>query len=398
MLPTVSVQMPKESIDDQNNYSESSDNRNDLDVKEKSTRHTSERALTPAPVPATIPAPVPAPVPSASASAPVPVTASASAPSLKMDDMMKVGPISQQEKEELVRNLDINTGAMMVNYEKGDKRFNVRTPKDEYIGSFTASNIIKYAGSLHTPEFMTHIDTKIQTDAEALIESFVGKISLVSGVPVVNLQTVSHSPFMGDVELLMRLNNDLYRLEKDELEKELRYVDKKKEHVRFAVKKFIYSLLNYTMSLIAVVVEQSDTEENISKLLLKYSVGLMYRIFQFVQEQIKNLTEHQQDLFRMVESSNKLRGVIESKVDGLIKSLAEQNEALQKQEQRMYRLSQSGGDDSDSSEFAIMTFSDDNNNDQKGGGEDGGEDDDKEDQEGGDYVESESHFSAIYDI
>ena len=394
MLPTVSVQMPKESIDDQNNYSESSDNRDNLDRRERSSqsvKQTSERGFTPAPAPV--------PQPSASASAPAPITASASAPSLKMDDMMKVGPISQQEKEELVRNLDINTGAMMVNYDKGDKRFNVRTPKDEYIGSFTASNIVKYAGSLYTPEFMTHIDDKTQTDAQALIESFVGKISLVSGVPVINLQTVSYSPFMGDVELLMRLNNDLYRFEKDELDKELRYVDKKKDHVRFAVKKYIYSLLNYTMSLIAVVVEQPDTEENISKLLLKYSVGLMYRIYQFVQEQIKNLTEHQQDLIRMVESSNKLRGVIESKVDGLIKSLAEQNEALQKQEQRMYRLSQSGGDDSDSSEFGIMTFSDDNNDDQVGGGdsereEDGGDGD----QEGGEYVESESHFSAIYDI
>ena len=68
--------------------------------------------------------------------------------------------------------------------------------------------------------------------------------------------------------------------------------------------------------------------------LIKYSIGIVYRISNYVQEQYSDVMDGNKDIEKMLMMTIKLRSIIESKVDKIVQvggNKREQNTAIQVQ-------------------------------------------------------------------
>ncbi len=82
---------------------------------------------------------------------------------------------------------------------------------------------------------------------------------------------------------------------------------------------------NYTLQLLAIISDEiknnPQIDNEMKNNLVRYSVGLVYRISQFVQSQSKKIVEKMTDINNLLMLNTKLNKVVESKVDELITTL-----------------------------------------------------------------------------
>ncbi len=242
--------------------------------------------------------------------------------------------ISEAETQQFLENINLisDKDKKIVVSLKNDK-FIFFDDKKHYMGFITVEHIARYLGSHYDvkKQFMRHFNIKEYNDAKELIETFVCTIQLNKKIRYVSIDIKNHmeSAFMGDIEMIVKLNKLLHSFLKVKLGHELNYVDEKyRKRIEQIIKQFVYTMLNYTMGLIEIVssqIKNDKSKKKLAKELVKYSINTVYRISKFVQEQTGIILRSNQEIEKLLIMNFKLRNIIESRMNDLIEEIKNQN-------------------------------------------------------------------------
>lgn len=232
---------------------------------------------------------------------------------------------------------------LYVRYDIGNKQFIFKDKNNTFVGSFTIYDLVRYIGSHYDIEkkFMRHLDDNKYNNAKQVIKKFVVIVEPNQTTKTINIMLLDYekSPFMGDIEMLIKLNADISVFEKMELDNELKYVDiKYRDKIKASIKNFIYQLLNYTLKLISITSAQL-ADSKLKANLLEYSAAITYRITQYVQEQYVIVHNNNIDLRKTLNNTIKLRQAINSKIDNIGDHIAKQSMQLNIVEQSLAKQS-----------------------------------------------------------
>ncbi|AYV81636.1 MAG: hypothetical protein Harvfovirus47_6 [Harvfovirus sp.] len=207
---------------------------------------------------------------------------------------------------------------IMVSHDEGKFSFYSKSP----IGHFTINQLIRYIGKEHYSEFMNGVDPDLSKE---IIESFIVKINLSK------IQLISHvqSPFMGNIEMLILLDHDLSDFERKNLPAHVKAITdiKIQKRVLRLIKEFIYLLQNHMVRLIATIsshLKNDPSRVKVKENLLSYSNALVYKISNYVLFQLElqstAITHLEENQINLV----KIKGVLNEKIDLLMKSIGGQ--------------------------------------------------------------------------
>ncbi len=265
------------------------------------------------------------------------------------------GNIDQQKKEQpkIITNIiEINNTApqsndqqIMVNFNEQECKFALHNKNKILMGSFTALQLIKYIGVKLCTTFLDSIEYQ---SAIGIIEKYICTVSNVDGFVKINLLDQLSSPFMGNIEMIMKLYQGIGNFDTKQLTNELNKIqdDKLKNKVSGLIKQLIYLLLNHALRLIANisdVIKNDPSKKEIKDMLMKYSVVIVYKMSNFMKNEIETKANEykllQDDLVRM----GKVKIEMHKKITEIQTSLQEQNNQLVSISAKMDNSSMYGG-------------------------------------------------------
>lgn len=216
-----------------------------------------------------------------------------------------------------------NVDVIMVSHDKKEKKFIFYDKKNILIGYFTINQLFKYIGSSKYPQFMSSIDMNTAID---IIETFIGSIKDDHFV----VRNHIESPFMGNIEMLIKLNNSVGEFERSELEKYLSDIsdNKLKLSVKQFIKQFIYILLNYTLRIISSISEQIKNDQNrkqVKQSLLNYSCKITMQVANYIKEHLDIQANYLDDLQKNLQTITSVKIALNNKLDKLTGIIDSQN-------------------------------------------------------------------------
>lgn len=193
------------------------------------------------------------------------------------------------------------------------------------LGYFTISHIAKYLGDIYDTkkQFLTDLDIQIYSKAKELIKGLVFKLKYnkVNKYADIIIHDYTKSGFMGDIELLIKLNNMFYKYQKEQMHADLANVEYcNKIKIEQNIKKFIFMLLNYTLQLIAITSDKVS-DPKLKENLINYSIGIVHRIDLFVQEQLKVINNQNTSIRDLLKQNLDTKQELKNKLDILIGNL-----------------------------------------------------------------------------
>jgi len=188
------------------------------------------------------------------------------------------------------------------------------------IGSFSSVQLIKYITSIFDNSFMQHTD---MGNSVPLIETYVCTINQKS----YNFELKNHmqSPFMGNIEMILKMYSSINLFEKKHLIDEINMckIDtKSKTKILNIIRQVSYDILNHLLKIInniSDVIKNDKTKTALKNKLLSYSVVITNKITSYVKEemdyQISKYSDMQNDMMRI--------GTIRIKMDKKVNELSE---------------------------------------------------------------------------
>jgi len=238
----------------------------------------------------------------------------------------------EKEENNMTELNRYNTGNLILVYDEADNKFTFYNTNNSILGSFNFKQIIKYIGKQIDPSFYNLVEAGY---SEELIKSMLAEISIDPITGKINTVLKSHidSPFMGNLDLLIRLNNLFYIYEINNLTNDLTLIkdEKLQYNLKLSVKQFIYLLINHTLKIISIATDEIKNDpahELMSKKLLKYSVALTYRISNFMKEHLDNYNKQYKTLHNQMQKLADLKGVINNKITKLEEKITKQNNLI----------------------------------------------------------------------
>jgi hypothetical protein len=193
--------------------------------------------------------------------------------------------------------------------------FSFYNNKKSHLGFFTIKQLIKYI--VNDSSYLSEIATGT---SNVVIETFVcshqdNKIKLYDHIA---------SIFMGNLEMLIKLNNSLYQFEKEEEQKN---VDKK---ILLKIKAFIFTLLNHTLKIISTISSENKANNNteIKYKLMKYSVNIIYRMISYIRERFIYNIENTMLINSNIEKLIITRNDINQKIELLNTAVLQQTDKI----------------------------------------------------------------------
>lgn len=208
---------------------------------------------------------------------------------------------------------------------------------------FTVTHIAKYLGNVYDSknEFLTSLDDDMFKKAKGLIKLLLFKINYNKKTKYTNIQIhdYTQSGFMGDIGLLIKLNEMFYNYMHVHLQNDLDLVlvSVDKAHIEVNIKKFIFLLLNYTLKLISIISEKISNmdRDNLKYMLLKCAVNYSYRINLFVQDQLRIINVQNQSIKDDYEMNIKIKDVIKTKMEVLMVNIKGNDDKPNEMKQNM---------------------------------------------------------------
>ena len=194
-----------------------------------------------------------------------------------------------------------------------------------FIGQYTANDIINYIlenvydAHSSNPNIYTN---NIDASTRKLIELTICKAS--KGEYIFRLNTTS--PFMNDIDLLMILNKIFKNFETHQINKFIPensavgqshlgvpiHDDKSLKVIR----SFIYSLIEHTINIISVISKQlkDGCDETLKNKLMRYSIGLVYKMTQYLNSEITSSELKYKSMLSSVEMLSKVENKMENEL------------------------------------------------------------------------------------
>ncbi len=224
------------------------------------------------------------------------------------------------------------TGNLILVYDEIDCKFTFYNSNRSILGSFNFKQILKYIGRQIEPSFYNFVDSGY---SEELIKSMLGEVLIDPITGKINIMLKSHleSPFMGNLDLLIRLNNCFCNYEHKELLLDIATLHNEKiqYNIKLSIKQFIYLLINHTLKIISIASEEiknDPIQEQMRQKLLKYSVALTYRISSFMKEHLDNYNNQYKSLYEQMQKLANIKNTINNKINNLEAKINKQNEVI----------------------------------------------------------------------
>ena len=231
-------------------------------------------------------------------------------------------------------------------FDKYRQLFSVHRTSGVKVGEFSIPQVINL-----TVCKRLELPSSEQRMTRYLVDNLIGNPNTGSAFGSV-FKTPDESSFMADIESVIRLNNGLFHFESKQMEEYVsQYPDPERSvQVRKIVKHFIFDLLHHTLKLLNMVVDKikdDPSKKRLKQSISHYTVGIVYRITNFVHEeigyygsQLKKVNEN----YRLVVKSRETLG---EKIDQLIQVLNKPSQP--ETDTRNFDTQQTGGAEINSS-------------------------------------------------
>jgi hypothetical protein len=228
---------------------------------------------------------------------------------------------------------------LMISANEQLNKFKVVNEDGQDVGYFTIEHIIKYLTHPYEDkddkQVLHELDETAYQTAKDLIKLLIFKLEYnkKNKSSRIVILDYNQSGFMADVELLVKLNDMLYKYLENDLNNVLAGIKKEsREKMEKNVKKLVYLLLNYTLKLISIISEKlkNNNREELKKQLVRYSISLVYRISIFVQEQLEIFYTHNKNMKEVMVYNIEIKDEIKDKLNKLLTTIQEQNNLITK--------------------------------------------------------------------
>lgn len=243
----------------------------------------------------------------------------------------------QQDKPPQINNFNIGivkppelNASLLVKYDNATNKFTLFNKQNNLLGSITAVHIIKYITNHLSENFLQNYDTGIST---SLINEYICEVSYENGKLKVNLKNHINSPFMGNIEMVMKLYTGIQKFIDEQLAIELNNIeisDKIKKSIVSTLNQLIYALLTHMLKLISSIseaIKNDPTKKELKNTLLKYSIGIVYKLSNLSKNDVLN---RKNKINKIKEEFGKL-AVIRNTFDKKLNQLTEMVEQNRKQ-------------------------------------------------------------------
>lgn len=200
---------------------------------------------------------------------------------------------------------------------------------NKIIGKFTDLQILKYICYDICPEFLSNVD---HTSSIDIITMYVCNVTKINDDIKLTLLDRHTSPFMGRIELVIKLYQWIHEYELNELQNEVNKTNNSKKIIKI-IKQFIYLLLNNFLKLASIISDEFEKQQNcdtseIKKQMLKYSIFVMQKLNILIKteidEQMTKFKTLQDDIVKIGE----VKFVLNNKITKLEQSVDTQNDQL----------------------------------------------------------------------
>jgi hypothetical protein len=233
-------------------------------------------------------------------------------------DEFQFGNISHDESDKFIKNIS-NDEKIIILYKKDEKRIYIKDKSNGILGSFNYKHIIKsILLELDHDNIILNDDDTCNKHSINLVKDLIGNFIKYNGDHKVILHDNDKSPLMGDLDILIRINNDLQFFEENELDNILINLDTDTiNYFKYYIKLFIYTLLNYTLKLLSNISKQlinNRRKQTLADHILNYSIGNTYRLYTFTTYEIQVLNSKLNELHNLMVQSNNNQKYIDNKL------------------------------------------------------------------------------------
>lgn len=186
------------------------------------------------------------------------------------------------------------------------------------IGLFSVSNVALYIISKITSKKL--ISSKVtQTIETYLVKCHNNGTKYID----IHLKHPDKSPFMNNINMVILFNNNIDNYRKHILDDYLMKINvAHKSKIKKNIDNFICVMLSYTMQLISTIsksIKSFNNENNLKCQLMRYSINTMYKISQYVHNQLGELMNLNKEIENSMLVALKLKAIIAKKMDILVK-------------------------------------------------------------------------------
>ena len=220
---------------------------------------------------------------------------------------------------------------LQINFNNND--YIVTNKSGKKLGSFSVNDIINNFVSLLKPQLNNN---NITTRNNNVVNNLIGNISVDDDIIKFNLKNYKNSIFMKNLELLMYMNHKLHQLQRTGLTSQLNgYSFNLADTVliKGIIDRFIHNIILKTLELILVLcnkIKNINENKGLKKVLNQYTDGLTFRLSQYINNSLENITKKIRNIEDSKKQSDNLKEMIGGKMDNLLVKLDRQNKILYK--------------------------------------------------------------------
>lgn len=218
------------------------------------------------------------------------------------DEIDDITPQELPEKPKNNINPEINEKEFKLQYPVGimtvkvldNNKFLFYDYNNIFIGQYVVDDIINYI-----------LENKnIDISTKKLIELTICKASDNEDVFKLNTTT----PFMNDIDLLMILNKMFKNFETLQIQNDERTIK--------IIRSFIYSLTEHTLNIISIISKplKDGYDETLKNKLMRYSIGLVYKLTQYLNSEITSSESKYKSILSTVEALKNIEDKIENQI------------------------------------------------------------------------------------
>jgi len=223
----------------------------------------------------------------------------------------------RRKKETIINNIIVadtmGGNNLLVEHIKETHTFTIKN-QNTTIGSFTSGQVFKYINP-DIDNFLLDVTlgTSIDIITKYLCKLEDGEIILIPH---------TESPITGNIDILVKLYKDLYDYEQNKLSLEIDLP----EQTRFRNREFIYMILLQIIKLFsAYTTSNLQITQNVKDLIMKYTIGAVYKLSVMVKDDIDYNLSHIKNLTEDMSNLNKVRKNMQSQIDAISNAIQTEN-------------------------------------------------------------------------
>lgn len=216
---------------------------------------------------------------------------------------------------------------LMIKYLQDDNKL-IIYDNETLIGSFTIQDIIKYITSNISKIFLKQVDYESTKD---VIKKYLCEINEMN---VITLKNHLESPIMGNLEIIMKIYNDINKFDIERMQKEIELIDcENSKKIIKVINNLKYLILNHALKLIVNIsnaIKNDETKNQLKKSLIKYSIFISNKINHLIYDEINEVIKNNNNLELQLDKMMKIKEINENKIKNFESVVEHQNVLIKK--------------------------------------------------------------------